>query len=87
MDNGAAATKNLIDRTSADEIVPYPPGIPVLVPGQEISAQITQYLQQLLQGQSATEIHGLIFCSDEPLLRVVKREGKKKQGKKSAAKY
>lgn len=89
MDNGALAEKQLIGRTSADEIVPYPPGIPVLVPGQEISAQIVQFLQQLLQGQNATEIHGLIFRSDEPMLRVVKESresGGKKPRKKGASK-
>ncbi|PCO05478.1 ornithine decarboxylase [Microbulbifer flavimaris] len=74
MDNGVQAEKNLVGRISADEIVPYPPGIPVLVPGQEISAQIIQFLQQLLQGQNATEIHGLIFRSDEPMLRVVREQ-------------
>ncbi|GAA5444104.1 hypothetical protein Misp06_02287 [Microbulbifer sp. NBRC 101763] len=90
MDNGVDATQNLIGRTSADEIVPYPPGIPVLVPGQEISEQIVQYLQQLLQGQNTTEIHGLIFRSDEPMLRVVKEvaeisenKDKKSGGKKA----
>lgn len=62
----------LVGRICADEIVPYPPGIPVLVPGQEISLQIVQFLQQLLQGQYTTEIHGLIFRADEPMLRVVK---------------
>ncbi|WGL17579.1 aminotransferase class I/II-fold pyridoxal phosphate-dependent enzyme [Microbulbifer bruguierae] len=71
MDNGVAAEKKLVGRTCADEVVPYPPGIPVLVPGQEISAQIVQFLQQLLQGQLTTEIHGLIFRADEPMLRVV----------------
>ena len=74
MDNGMLAEKKLVGRTSADEIVPYPPGIPVLVPGQEISAQIVQFLQQLLQGQNTTEIHGLIFRSDEPMLRVVRED-------------
>ncbi|WP_237055035.1 aminotransferase class I/II-fold pyridoxal phosphate-dependent enzyme [Microbulbifer sediminum] len=72
MDNGIQAERRLVGRTSADEIVPYPPGIPVLVPGQEISAEIVQFLQLLLQAQTATEIHGLIFRSDEPLLRVVR---------------
>ncbi|USD20685.1 aminotransferase class I/II-fold pyridoxal phosphate-dependent enzyme [Microbulbifer variabilis] len=81
MDNGVDATQNLISRTSADEIVPYPPGIPVLVPGQEISEQIVQYLQQLLQGQNTTEIHGLIFRSDEPMLRVVKEVAEKSENK------
>ncbi|MDP5210176.1 aminotransferase class I/II-fold pyridoxal phosphate-dependent enzyme [Microbulbifer sp. 2205BS26-8] len=87
MDNGTEVTQNLIGRTSADEIVPYPPGIPVLVPGQEISAQIVQFLQQLLQGQNTTEIHGLIFRSDEPMLRVVRAvsAGEDAKDKKSTA--
>ncbi|AQQ68439.1 ornithine decarboxylase [Microbulbifer agarilyticus] len=87
MDNGVAAEKKLVGRTCADEIVPYPPGIPVLVPGQEISPQIVQFLQQLLQGQNSTEIHGLIFRSDEPMIRVMKEpvgssgDGAAKSGK------
>ena len=86
MDNGVLAEKKLVGRTCADEIVPYPPGIPVLVPGQEISAQIVQFLQQLLQGQSSTEIHGLIFRSDEPMIRVVcePKKAPAKGGKKEA---
>ncbi|MEW5250109.1 aminotransferase class I/II-fold pyridoxal phosphate-dependent enzyme [Microbulbifer sp. 2201CG32-9] len=74
MDNGVRADRQLVGRTSADEIVPYPPGIPVLVPGQEISVEIVQFLRQLLQGQTAEEIHGLMFRSDEPMLRVVREE-------------
>ncbi|GMG86485.1 aminotransferase class I/II-fold pyridoxal phosphate-dependent enzyme [Biformimicrobium ophioploci] len=70
--NNENALEHLKGRTSADEIVPYPPGIPVLVPGQEITEEIVKFLQKLLQGQTSTEIHGLIFRSDEPYLRVVK---------------
>lgn len=60
----------LITRLCADEVVPYPPGIPVLVPGQQITEPIAQYLLQLVQGQMGTEVHGLIFSAEIPHLRV-----------------
>jgi arginine decarboxylase len=37
-----------IDRTSAELICPYPPGIPVLFPGEGITAVAIQYLQLIL---------------------------------------
>ena len=42
------------DVVSAGFITPYPPGFPVLVPGQVMSAEILQYLRAL----DVTEIHG-----------------------------
>jgi arginine/lysine/ornithine decarboxylase len=40
--------KNALDRLSADVICPYPPGIPVLMPGELISQEILDYLQTIL---------------------------------------
>jgi arginine/lysine/ornithine decarboxylase len=34
----------LLGRISADQVVPYPPGIPVLVPGQRISEDVLDFL-------------------------------------------
>ncbi|WP_404363388.1 aminotransferase class I/II-fold pyridoxal phosphate-dependent enzyme [Marinobacter sp.] len=42
------------DVVSASFVIPYPPGFPVLVPGQVISDQILDFLQAL----DVTEIHG-----------------------------
>ena len=45
-------------KVAADQITPYPPGIPVLVPGQVITQDILKYLAGLLRslnGWSCTE--------------------------------
>ncbi len=42
------------DVVSASFVIPYPPGFPVLVPGQVVSGEILDFLQAL----DVTEIHG-----------------------------
>lgn len=61
----------LLNAISADQVVPYPPGIPVLVPGQRISQGVLDFLLELYRGHSGIEIHGLIEQGGEPSLRVV----------------
>ena len=39
---------------SASFIIPYPPGFPILVPGQEISDEILDFMRAL----DVSEIHG-----------------------------
>jgi arginine decarboxylase len=34
-------------RVSAEMICPYPPGIPVTAPGERLTAEVVDYLQQL----------------------------------------
>lgn len=57
------------DVVSASFVIPYPPGFPVLVPGQVISEEILYFLQAL----DVTEIHGyrpelgLLVFTDEAL--------------------
>lgn len=58
-------------RVSCDQVVPYPPGIPVLVPGQVLTPAITAYLARLLQPQRGIELHGLAQLDGEPALRVL----------------
>ncbi len=55
-DNGAlqAAMRDGRDVVSASFVIPYPPGFPVLVPGQVVSEEILAFLQAL----DVTEIHG-----------------------------
>ncbi|MGB9150856.1 MAG: ornithine decarboxylase, partial [Burkholderiales bacterium] len=65
------ANTALINRISADQIVPYPPGIPVLVPGQLITADILEYLIGLLGSQKHIELHGLVHDGNMPLMRVL----------------
>lgn len=63
--------KALIDRTSADQIVPYPPGIPVLAPGQVITAEILEYLVRLLRSQKRVELHGIVYDGYLPCIRAL----------------
>ncbi|KGE78434.1 aminotransferase class I/II-fold pyridoxal phosphate-dependent enzyme [Halomonas salina] len=55
-DNGElqAQTRQGRDVVSASFVIPYPPGFPVLVPGQVVSEEILHFLQAL----DVTEIHG-----------------------------
>ncbi|WP_079914898.1 aminotransferase class I/II-fold pyridoxal phosphate-dependent enzyme [Paenibacillus sp. 32352] len=53
---------------SAEMMVPYPPGIPVLCPGEIISSEVVRYLKQLVQ--MGARIHGLID-GEEPMLSVL----------------
>jgi len=44
-------------RIASGMVVPYPPGIPILVPGQEITSEIIAYLMGLYEKN--VEIHGM----------------------------
>jgi arginine decarboxylase len=54
MDEAAQAIRNGRDLVSALFVIPYPPGFPILVPGQVISAEILQFMAAL----DVREIHG-----------------------------
>ncbi|MNY74823.1 hypothetical protein D3C86_2139400 [compost metagenome] len=51
--------------------MPYPPGIPVLVPGQVIDDGIIAYLARLLKTQKRIEMHGLDEEGGEYRVRVL----------------
>jgi arginine decarboxylase len=61
----------LIDRISADQITPYPPGIPVLVPGQLITQPVLDFLVGVLRSQKRMELHGIQFDGYIPCIRVL----------------
>jgi len=62
-----------VGKISAELVCPYPPGIPVLMPGETITEQALAYLNQVLQLGSQVSITG---CSDPSLeeLQVMKAE-------------
>jgi arginine decarboxylase len=64
--------KGLAGRVCADQIVPYPPGIPVLVPGQLITSKIIGYLGDLLHSHKRMEMHGVVYEGYLPCVRVLK---------------
>jgi arginine decarboxylase len=65
------ANQQLVNRISADQIVPYPPGIPVLVPGQLITADIIEYLVSLMGSKKHIELHGVVHDGNMPSMRVL----------------
>jgi arginine decarboxylase len=72
VDERDSVRRELLDRVCADQIVPYPPGIPVLVPGQVITRDIVHYLVGLLRSQNRVELHGIVYDGYLPCLRVLK---------------
>jgi lysine decarboxylase len=60
-----------VGRVSAEMVVPYPPGIPVLGPGEEISAETVGYLAAAARGALVQGPRDLSLAT----LRVVTRPG------------
>ena len=59
---------------AADVVCPYPPGIPVLCPGEEVSHEGVEYLQDILR--QGGEVRGLVWDSDGPKVRVAAAAGR-----------
>ena len=73
-DDKERVNRALVRRVCADQIVPYPPGIPVLVPGQLITTKIIDYLGALLHSHKRMEMHGIVHEGYAPCIRVLKPE-------------
>ncbi len=71
IDEQGQPNAQLVGRVCCDQVVPYPPGIPVLVPGQVVEAPVLAYLTRLLQTQKSIDLHGLADHDGEPCLRVL----------------
>jgi arginine decarboxylase len=71
-DDADDVNRSLGGRVCADGIVPYPPGIPVLVPGQIITGEIVRYLASLLRSPMRVELHGIVHEGYQPCVRVLK---------------
>jgi arginine decarboxylase len=68
LDEKENVNRVLHDRVCADQIVPYPPGIPVLVPGQLITREVVDYLVAMLRSQKRLEVHGIVYDGYLPVL-------------------
>jgi len=69
------------DRLVGDYIIPYPPGIPVLLPGSRMTQQMLDYLKQLLdQGMAVVGIDEnreiLVLKEKEQLMNQKKHKGR-----------
>ena len=72
-DEQERVNRALAGRVCADQIVPYPPGIPVLVPGQlHHRARSLDYLAGLLHSHKRMEMHGIVHEGYLPCVRVLK---------------
>jgi arginine decarboxylase len=71
-DDRERVNRALAGRVCADQIVPYPPGIPMLVPGQLITRKILDYLGLLLHSHKQMEMHGIVHEGYLPCVRVLK---------------
>jgi arginine decarboxylase len=71
-DERERVNRALAGRVCADGIVPYPPGIPVLVPGQVITREIAEYLGGVLRSQKRIEVHGIAHEGYAPCVRVLR---------------
>ena len=71
-DERERVNRKLAGCVCADQIVPYPPGIPVLVPGQVITSKIADYLGNLLRSTRRMEMHGVVHEGYLPCIRVLK---------------
>jgi len=76
-DERERVNRKLVGCVCADQIVPYPPGIPVLVPGQVITSKIADYLGNLLRSTRRMEMHGVVHEGYLPCIRVLKPEEEK----------
>jgi arginine decarboxylase len=72
LDEKDNVNKALVERVCADQITPYPPGIPVLVPGQIVTREVLDYLAGLLRSQKRMELHGIVHDGYIPCLRVLR---------------
>lgn len=71
LDDNDQPNAALKGRICADQVVPYPPGIPVLVPGQRITDNIVEYLIRYLRVQNKVELHGVAYQGYFPSVRVL----------------
>ncbi len=72
LDENERVNRRLAGRICADQIVPYPPGIPVLVPGQLITLEVAHYVANLLRSQKRMEMHGIVHEGYVPCIRVLR---------------
>ncbi|AFU99552.2 aminotransferase class I/II-fold pyridoxal phosphate-dependent enzyme [Simiduia agarivorans] len=64
----------LVARVACDEIVPYPPGIPLVVPGQELTADILSAIANYVYERKDLEMHGVQTINGVPHIRVMRKE-------------
>jgi arginine decarboxylase len=62
-------------RISAQMLVPYPPGVPVFLPGLRITADMIAMVQSIIRQGQIHDVHGILAEDGVCSLRVVKGDG------------
>ena len=62
----AVAVDDAIGRISAESIAGYPPGVPALLPGERVTAEVVSYLRELTT--AGARLHG----AADPTFRTVR---------------
>ena len=73
-----AGQSDLVGRVVCDEIVPYPPGIPLVVPGQELSAEILAAIANYVYERKDLEMHGVQVLNGQPHIRIMTRDAEER---------
>ncbi len=61
-------------RIAAQLLVPYPPGIPVLIPGLRITRAMIQLLTDLIAREGAEAVHGVFLRGHRAFVEVLNRD-------------
>jgi arginine/lysine/ornithine decarboxylase len=62
--------KDAVDQIASDQIMVYPPGIPLAIPGELITKQMVEEFQFLLQMDS--QLIGCTIIDEKPYIRIMK---------------
>lgn len=74
LDDDGRPNSELAGRVACDQVTPYPPGIPVWTPGQQISDEAVSYLGRVARMQKDLELHGVEQDGDGYYVRVLRLE-------------
>lgn len=61
----------LVGRVACDEIVPYPPGIPLVVPGQQLTHELLESIHDFVFLREDLEVHGVHEYKNLASIRVM----------------
>ncbi len=61
-------------RIAAQLLVPYPPGIPIFIPGLRITRAMIQLLNDIIDREGTAAIHGLFLRGNRPFVEVLNRD-------------
>jgi len=71
-DEEGRVNKLLVGRVSQDLLAPYPPGVPLLTPGEIIGESVLEWLTRWIECDDEAEVHGLAWVNGVAYVRCCK---------------